>query len=171
MKVQTSTYGDFEINDFIDLSKNELLFVLSMRNHVGVKKWMHDQNTIAKKQHFAFVDVLKASTNKKYFLVKKSDLIVGVIYFTEIDPKTSSLTFGLYTNLFDKVLKAGSMLVEVALSYLSQEIKPNLINLDVFEKNEGALFLYKKYDFSVVSSKKVNGQKVVEMSLELGNVL
>jgi len=88
MKIKLTKFGEIELLNFIDMTHDEKLQVLKMRNHPDVKKWMYNQNDIDLNDHLNFVEALKASKEKQYFVLKQDSQIIGSINFTEIDFET-----------------------------------------------------------------------------------
>ena len=88
---------DIKLINFIDLSQDEKMMILEWRNKIDIQKWMHTQNDISLEEHLDFIDSLRVITDKLYFLVKKDNINIGVIYFTQIK-SNESLVVGNYAN-------------------------------------------------------------------------
>jgi len=78
---------DVSINliNFTDLTLDEKKMVLSWRNHPDIKQWMYNTNGITIENHLSFIETLKNSKDKQYFIVKKDNEYIGVIDFTNIN--------------------------------------------------------------------------------------
>ena len=143
--------------NFIDLSQEEKMMILEWRNRLDIQKWMYTQNDISLEEHLDFINSLKTIKDKLYFLVKKDNIYIGVIDFTQIKPN-ESLHMGIYTNPDLKTI-----------IYFSFEIlKVEKIFSEVYFENERAFSLYKIYGFKEYSYKIVNDKKVICM--ELNNI-
>ena len=90
---------EIKLINFTDLSNDEKKIILEWRNNPNIKKWMYTQSDITLESHLNFIDSLNNSKDKLYFLVKKEDENIGVIYFTQIEPN-ESLHIGIYSNHF-----------------------------------------------------------------------
>lgn len=167
MNIQTQNFGEITLINFTELSEDDLRYVLKMRNHPEIKKWMYNQKDITEQQHFSFVDDLKRDTTKHYFLVKKSSDTIGSINFTHIDNPSKTAKFGLYANPFQQISGAGRMLEEVSIVYARQQLKLEFLNLEVFEENKKVINLHKKYGFTQVGMKTITNQPVLCMQKKI----
>jgi len=160
---------NIELINFTDLTLEEKKMILEWRNHPEIRKWMYNQNEIKLKEHLKFIESLKGRQDKLYFLVKKDDKKIGVVDFYDIDTKKKECESGLYTNPFKKISGRGKLLIEVWIKYAFNVLKLNKLKLEVFEENEKARNLYKKYKFQEVGKKMINDKKVICMELENEN--
>lgn len=163
MKVDTSTFGEVDLLDFTTVSYDIKLCVLKMRNHSRVKEQMHSQSLIDEADHLKFIDSLKDNHTKKYFAVRYKEQLIGVIYFTDINLEEKSAIFGIYANLYKKVDKMGSILMESALVYFNDVLSFRALNLEVYESNERAIGLYSKFGFSRSGHFYQEGRNVLVM--------
>lgn len=163
MKIQTDHFGEITLVNFTDLSKDELRYILKMRNHPDIKKWMYSQENITETQHFSYIESLKNDAAKQYFLVKQPGLVIGSINFTNIDCLNNSADFGLYANPFESISGAGRILEETALSYAKQQLNLSVLKLEVFESNKQVINLHKKNGFQQTGNRDVMGQTVLCM--------
>jgi len=163
MNIQVPNFGDVELLNFSELSKTDVNYVLKMRNHPEIKKWMYNQQDITEAQHFSFIEKLKTDISKEYFLVKQADKIIGSINFVQINQSEKMADFGLYANPFDDLKGAGRILEEVAACYAKDKLNLSVLNLEVFEHNERAINFYNKIGFKKTGSHKVNNHIVLCM--------
>lgn len=163
MNIQTPNFGEVELLNFSELSEGDARYVLTMRNHPEIKKWMYNQQDITEAQHSSFLETLKTDNNKHYFLVKQADMIIGSVDFIKIDQIEKTANFGLYANPFEVVMGAGPMLEEVAVSYAKDKLNLSALNLEVFEENERAISFYNKIGFKQIGTRKANDQVVLCM--------
>lgn len=165
MIVDTQSFGKVKLLNFTTLSYESEMQILEMRNHPKVRAQMHSQDIIDEHSHLKFIESLQNNAEKQYFMVEYRQNIVGVIYFTDIDQTKQSAVFGVYANLYEKVDKAGSILMESALAFFDSCMELKVISLEVYESNTIAVNLYIKFGFSVVDSFDQNGEKVMTMQL------
>ncbi|MCR1816434.1 UDP-4-amino-4,6-dideoxy-N-acetyl-beta-L-altrosamine N-acetyltransferase [Aliarcobacter butzleri] len=155
--------NNIKLINFIDLSQDEKEMILEWRNRFDVQKWMYTQNDISLKEHLDFIDSLKTTKDKLYFLVKKGNIYIGVIDFTQIKPK-KSLHMGIYTN--PDLKGYGKILLETIIYFSFDILKVEKIFSEVYFENERAFSLYKTYGFKKYANKIVNDKKVICMELK-----
>lgn len=165
MIVDTPSFGEVELLDLNSLSYETKIQVLKMRNHPNVRAQMHSQDIINEHEHLRFIESLQDNFEKRYLLVKYQYNIVGVIYFTAVDQNEYSTVFGVYANLYEKVDRAGSVLMESALAYFDSCTDLKKISLEVYESNKIAKNLYLKFGFSLISLSEQDGEKLLTMQL------
>ncbi len=150
--------ASIELVNFIELSYDEKVEILSWRNHICVRKWMFDKEPIALENHISYIDSLKEKKDRVYFVVKQYGKAVGVIDFTNIDLTNLEAEIGLYAKPMLKGV--GSLLMQNILEYGFSELKLKKLVAKVFEENFSAIRLYKKFNFKQVD--KENSLIVME---------
>ena len=95
-------------------------------------------------------------------MVKKDNIYIGVIDFTQIKPN-ESLHMGIYTN--PDLKGYGKILLETIIYFSFEILKVEKIFSEVYFENERAFSLYKIYGFKEYSYKIVNDKKVICMEL------
>lgn len=169
MIVNTPSFGEIFLTNFTNLSYEDKIRVLEMRNHPKVRAQMYNQDIIDQSNHITFIDSLKDNSNKQYFTVEYQQSVVGVIYFTDIDQTDLSAVFGVYANLYEKVSRAGSILMESALTYFKDKTDLQKVSLEVYKSNEIAMNLYIKFDFVADNQFSKDGDEVISMVLDRNN--
>lgn len=154
--------------NFIDLTNDEKKMILEWRNNPDIKKWMYTEKDITFENHLNFLDNLKISTDKLYFLVKKDNTYSGVIYF--INLTRTDAHFGLYSNPSTKIFGIGRILEEISINFAFNSLKIRRLKLEVFEENVRVINLHKKYNFKKSGEKFVNNKKVICMELNCENL-
>jgi len=150
--------------NFIDMTLDEKEMVLLWRNHPSIKQWMYNDKDIALENHLAFIESLRNSTDKLYFVVKQENEFIGVIDFTEIHKP--EVYFGLYANPNAKIAGVGRILENICIDYAFNILKVDTLKLEVFAENEKAINLYKKFNFKEITKKIVNNREVICMELK-----
>ena len=153
---------DIKLINFIDLSQEEKMMILEWRNKIDIQKWMHTQNDISLEEHLDFIDSLRVITDKLYFLVKKDNINIGVIYFTQIK-SNESLVVGNYAN--PNLKGYGKILLETIIYFSFEILKVEKIFSEVYFENERAYILYKRYNFIEIGKKSLNNRKIIIMEL------
>lgn len=165
MKIELSKFGEIELLNFIEMNHGEKLQVLKMRNHPDVKAWMYNQNDIDLSDHLNFIETLKASKRKQYFVLRQGAQIIGSVNFSEIDFETKQAEFGFYANPFVNLLGIGRILEEVSIFYSFNYLGLSKLLLEVFEDNSKVINLHKKYGFKISNTIQVQGRNVFCMEL------
>jgi len=161
-KTTFKKFGEVNLYNYVNLNESDKIFILNMRNHSEVRKWMHNQDKISEKDHFEFINNLEGDIKKRYFLVKQEDSVIGSINFSEID-LFNSVEFGIYTNPFLQLKGTGKLLESVASQYAYIELGVKKIKLEVYSDNDRAIRFYNKCGFEFIDTKKVNDRNIVRM--------
>ena len=135
-----------ELKDFRDLDEEQKQLVLSWRNHQNISRFMRTKN-ISQSEHFKFLEELKQSKTKKYFLLFRDKEPLGVIYFTNIT--LDSCEFGLYAN--PNLKGVGSVLLKHIKLYAFNTLGVSTLHACAFNTNTKAIALYKKFGFTLQS--------------------
>jgi UDP-4-amino-4,6-dideoxy-N-acetyl-beta-L-altrosamine N-acetyltransferase len=149
------------LKNFIDLTHDEAIDVLSWRNHESISTWMYSTQAISLDAHLAFIKSLKTSTDKLYFVVIKNGNPIGVIDLVDITSTTASL--GLYANPFSDRKGIGTIILRALMRYAYDTLELEILRLEYFCDNEKAKTLYEKFDFAPIGKKEQNGQKIICM--------
>ena len=157
--------GKVELCNYINLDMDDQIFVLKMRNHPKIKKWMHNQVNILQKDHFGFIENLKSSANKRYFLIKQKSDIIGSINFSKIN-LNNSVEFGIYANPFLQFKGSGALLELVASKYAFNKLGVKKIKLEVFSRNKRAINFYNKCGFKILCTKNKSHNDILYMQKE-----
>ena len=153
---------EIKLINFIDLNYEEKNMILEWRNRLDIQKMMYTQSDIPLEKHLEFIDSLRVITDKLYFLVKKDNINIGVIYFTQIK-SNESLVMGIYAN--PNLKGYGKVLLETIIYFSFEILKVVKIYSEVYFENEKAYLLYKSYGFKEYAEKIVNNKKVICMDL------
>jgi UDP-2,4-diacetamido-2,4,6-trideoxy-beta-L-altropyranose hydrolase/UDP-4-amino-4,6-dideoxy-N-acetyl-beta-L-altrosamine N-acetyltransferase len=169
-KVTLQKFGEVDLCNYVNLDENDKALVLNMRNHSQVKKWMYSQDSISKAEHFNFIKSLENDVDRRYFLVKQKEIIIGAVNFANIRSNKPAI-FGFYANPFEQMLGVGRMLELTSLHFIFREINLSKLTLEVFSDNKQVVNLHKKFGFEIVSEKNKNEKKVfcMELSQRAGN--
>jgi UDP-2,4-diacetamido-2,4,6-trideoxy-beta-L-altropyranose hydrolase/UDP-4-amino-4,6-dideoxy-N-acetyl-beta-L-altrosamine N-acetyltransferase len=141
---------EFNLVNFYDLTLDEKLMVLKWRNHKDVRRWMLTKEKIDKKSHLNFISSLRSKEDRVYLLVKRYDIPVGVIDFTDIDKKDKSASFGIYAN--PDLVGEGRGLMRCVKSYAFDTLGLKKIKATVYKSNAKAIKLYQNENFKTLKS-------------------
>jgi UDP-4-amino-4,6-dideoxy-N-acetyl-beta-L-altrosamine N-acetyltransferase len=90
--------------DFSDTSDAERLMILEWRNHPSIRSWMHTNVVIKMEQHLKFIEGLRNDVSRKYWLVKRKGVYVGVYNVINIANNEGESGFYLSPQLHEKNL-------------------------------------------------------------------
>jgi len=148
--------------NFVELTLEEKQMVLNWRNDPSIREWMYNHDMISLESHLSYIELLKDSKDKKYFLVKKNTEYIGVIDFVDINKESAHM--GIYSNPESKGV--GKILLENISKYAFEELKVKKVFAEVFNENKRAYDLYKKFNFKPFDKKIVNNKKVICLELK-----
>ncbi len=135
---------EYKFTNFVNLSDDEIEMIRKWRNSDNVRKWMYNDHIIYEEEHKKIINSLKGSEDKIYWLVKKGDLAIGVLYFINISWKHKRAYFGIYANPGKKIPGAGKTLNSIAIKIAFDILNLHSLKLEVIENNKVAINLYKK---------------------------
>lgn len=157
---------DIIMINFTDLTNEEKNMVLQWRNHPEIRKWMYTTSEIALEDHLKFIEELKNTNDKQYFIVKQDNDYLGVVDFYNIDYEKKVCEFGLYANPDSKVSGVGRILEKVCIDFVFDTLKLQTLKLEAFSDNVRVRNLHKKFNFKEVNTKIVNQREVICMELK-----
>lgn len=143
--------------DFTRLDEKALRTVLAWRNDPTVRRWMLHKEPIGEAEHFAFVENLRNRTDRRYFLVSYESRPIGVVDLTGIDRQKQQAHIGLYAAPTEKGV--GALLMRTLLRQARAMGIKRLI-AEVFESNEKAIGLYRRFGFEQRGEKGSSGEKL-----------
>lgn len=158
---------EIEIVNFTKLSLEEKKMVLEWRNHPQIRKWMFTNEIISLGDHLSYIESLGTREDRAYFLVKKSTQAIGVIDFTNIDRKSKRAELGTYSN--PEVKGVGNILMDAIINYAFSTLSIETLISQVYEENQSAIKLYKRYNFKTSSTTQRNQKQVCHMELKNEN--
>ena len=157
--------GQINLINYVNLNLEDKLFVLEMRNHPSIKKWMHSKDDISLDDHIAFINELKKNKDKKYFLVKQNSTIIGCINFSAI--KEDSTEFGIYSNPFLDRKGTGYILEQSGEEFAKSKLGVNVINLEVLKNNTHAIDFYKRAGYKLIPQRDYRSSGLLNFEKKL----
>lgn len=152
VELDLERFGKVKLVNYTQLTKKELINVLVMRNHPGVREWMFNQKEITQDEHLKFVKNLNKSLNKQYFIVSKASEIIGVVSFIYCDDEFYSCEIGLFSNFNNKNPMTAFILEQTAIKYAFEFMGFDCIYAEVFLNNKQVVKLHKKFNFIETAS-------------------
>jgi len=153
-----------ELINFIDMSLDEKKMVLEWRNHKEIRKYMYNQDIITLESHLKYIELLKTSKDKRYFLVKRDNEYIGTIDFTNIDLDKKETYLGLYSK--PNLKGVGNILMSSIIDYAFNSLEVVVLKLEVLNSNRKAINLYKRFNFIEFNQRVVNEKNMICMELK-----
>lgn len=164
-KIIKNKFGFYSVKDMPTVDElSEYYEKKYFQKSAGLYRGGYNQYNISLENHLNFIKSLELNEDELYFLVKKKDDYVGIVYFTNLIKRESY--FGLYSNPNNKIAGKGRILEEVSIDFAFNTLKVEKLKLEVFEDNIQVRNLHKKYKFKETGEKFVNGKKVICMELD-----
>ncbi len=158
--------NSIELINFTDTTPEEKKMVLSWRNCQDIRKWMHNKNEITLEEHLNYIDSLSNKKDKIYFLIKESNVYLGVIDFTNI-VENECAEFGIYAK--PNAIGIGSKLMSSIIDYAFEKLKLKNLMANVYMNNEKAIKLYKKFNFTEMKVNTDSNGEFIQMELKNEN--
>ncbi len=152
-----------ELKNFIDLTTDERTMVLTWRNDLHVRSFMYTNEPISADSHENFINSLRQSNDKRYFVVYKNGAPIGVIDLVDITDTTASL--GLYANPFSDRKGIGRIILRALIRYAYETLALRILKIECFEDNEKAQALYQKFNFIETKRALKNTKPIICMEL------
>ena len=152
----------YELISYTELDENNFDYVLKMRNHSNVRKWMSNTKVISNNKHINFKKNLINPSDRLYFLAYKNREILGSISFIDITKESSE--FGIYKNPFSNSKGIGKILIIMAINYAKYTLKIKKLNLIVHEENKVANKLYINHGFEILGKTSIDNKTFLKMT-------
>lgn len=144
-----SLINSIKLVNFTSLDTKEIKMIYNWRNNPKIAKYMINKS-ITWDEHLGFIDSLKNSQDKIYFLVYKDGLAIGVISFINISK--NSCEFGIYAS--PDLRGMGDLLMSTIINYAFNRLYVKEILAKAFMDNLKAIALYKKFEFNIIKKDK-----------------
>ncbi len=143
---------NFKIEDgifinFVNINVEEKEIVRNWRNDKNIRQWMYNDHKISSLEHAEFLEKLKYDKKNFYWLIKKNQEYIGVIYFNKVDLKNKNAYFGIYTNPENYKKGNGQLIFRYSKKIIFEIANFHTIKLEVIENNHKAINFYKKVGF------------------------
>lgn len=138
--------------------------ILTWRNHEKVRAFMYHVQMISLEEHLLFIESLKKSLDKRYFLVQHKGVDIGVIDFTHITQQCA--TIGLYANPTLSRKGIGKELMNAIITYGFEALHVKKLCAELFAFNTKAKALYEAFGFCETARKTINKHEIICMELD-----
>jgi UDP-4-amino-4,6-dideoxy-N-acetyl-beta-L-altrosamine N-acetyltransferase len=141
------TIGKLKFKNFINLNLEENTEVLSWRNDDRIKNMMFTKDIISLSSHLNFIDALKSSSTKLYYIVEYADTKIGVVDYYDIEVDSAYWGFYLNPNLLNSSF--GVLLEYYVLELAFGLLKIDTLYCETLKKNERVLKMHTEFGFIV----------------------
>ena len=122
--------------------------VRKWRNYEGIRKWMYNDHEISIEEHTKFINSLKISNEKVFWLVKIDEDYIAVLDLLNINWQYKRAYFGIYANPETQMKGIGKLLDNLAVKIVFEILNFHSLKLEVIESNERVINLHKKMGFT-----------------------
>ena len=118
------------------------------RNTGRIRRSMVNQHEISSKEHAKWLDTLKNSESRKFWIVYVDQVPIGSVYLQDINYDDLSSEWGFYIG-DERYLGQGlgKDILYTLLELVFEKMKLKVLITRVLSDNAQALSLYKKFDF------------------------
>ena len=148
------------------VKENDLLLLLKWRNQKKVRNLFVNRHIISNKEHIGWWKQINESSNKFLWIVENNSKSIGVIQIFKYSLKKKSFwwsghlgenvkkynlnTFGIWCAIEEQVIK------------IAKKFKCKKILCETFSKNKIVLQIHERYDYKVLSTKKLKYKNQIE---------
>lgn len=150
----------FLIN-FTECSDNIKNKIYLWRNNIEINKYSARKKDILIEEHLNFIESLKNSNDKKFFIVQDKDDIIGVINFINITE--ISAVAGYYKNPELERKGVADILFNEIKKYAENYLNIKEIIMFVFKENKISIHCIEKNGYKYISEK----ENVIKYRLDL----
>jgi UDP-4-amino-4,6-dideoxy-N-acetyl-beta-L-altrosamine N-acetyltransferase len=129
------------------LQEKDLETILEWRNSGRVRANMYSDHIISWEEHKTWFNKMQAKEDVSYHICELSQRPIGVISFTDIDWQNQMSFWGFYVGEFNFPLPLGVYVEFLALEYAFETLKFKQLKCEVFNFNQAAIKLHKKFGF------------------------
>ena len=130
------------------MKEQDLERVLCWRNDLSVRKNMYTSHEISRDEHNSWFNSVRNDSTKRHLIFSIDNVDLGVINFTDINPRFKSASWGFYSAV-DSPAGTGLCMEYCALNYAFEELNLHKLNCEVIEFNSAVVNLHKKCGFQV----------------------
>jgi UDP-4-amino-4,6-dideoxy-N-acetyl-beta-L-altrosamine N-acetyltransferase len=148
------TFAGIDCVPFHELSKDDLLTILTWRNDDRVRCLMVNDVEISLDEHLRFVEQLRRNSTAAYFGVFVDSQLSGVINITKIDTNTETGEWGYYGAPDNADNMLALRMIKAVEHYFFQVLQGRVLSCIVKENNSRALRIVEAMKYERVSKSK-----------------
>ncbi len=170
-KYAVYSHGKYTYKNFIQLSDDELLMILSWRNHPDIRKCMNTSNIISKENHLKFCHNLINRNDVCYWMILKNETPIGVLCIVDINYGEKTCEPGFY--LSPDIMGRGESI------YVLSNYKDFLLNVLEFnglfghnyKDNVPSIVFTMFFGAKIIGIKSINGRVCIQSYLSRENFI
>ena len=85
--------GCYSFKNFLEISSDEISMVWEWRNNPHIRKWSYNREVNDLESHILYIDSLRDSPDKKYWLVFRKSIPIGVLSIVNINNHKGELGY------------------------------------------------------------------------------
>ena len=162
----------YDIINYVDCSREQLMEILNMRNLESIRMWMTNPEIISEESHFNFVERLKDNKDRLYFAIFDDSVLVGTYNLTRNED--GSWERGLFANPITQgkgetkrwELKLLSRLPLYGIEVVTAKVKLNNVRSIRYHEKVGYKetirdneYIYFKLDINMIPKSLMGGVK------------
>lgn len=142
------TLGRLSYINYLQLTQDQLLDILRIRNHPANRHWLYTDHIISEQEHFSFVENLKSRAGKAYWGVFSEDRNLVGSFNTTIKDSGASAMVGLLVNPATHGKGYGKRICRYTLPLHFEYLHIPKIYSEVFVENQASLKAFKRAGFT-----------------------
>lgn len=162
----------FKFKNFVNLSREEKVQVLELRNSESIRKNMYNTDIISIDSHLNWINSLGNRLDCFYWAIFIDNELIGVIDLTSIDNDKKFAEWGFY--ICNKYFGLGALIEYLGMEHFIFDLKFEKILACVYENNEKVYNMHKNKfnyidspEFSFIKDKKkYNGLVLTKQNWE-----
>ena len=154
---------NISFHNILIFKKNEQLKLLWIRNERVVRSNMFNNKIISYIDHFDWIDSLKTCLNKKFYIVKYKNKIIGGLGLKNINKISFSAEWAFYISKKSNFIGLAALLEYKAINYFFDNYKLKKLECYVMNHNSEVIKLHKKYGF-LIQNNYINRNTSIKIS-------
>lgn len=127
--------------------------ILEWRNTDAVRLNMYNHERISLDSHTTWFKSMLSNDSCKYFIYERDNSPLGVLSFSDIDPKNRKAFWAFYSGATN-VRGIGSEMEQLALDYAFNSLNLNKLCCEVLDFNTSVINFHRKFGFKIEGIKK-----------------
>ncbi|KGE18056.1 UDP-4-amino-4,6-dideoxy-N-acetyl-beta-L-altrosamine N-acetyltransferase [Paenibacillus wynnii] len=138
------------INDYKleNLSQGEINLVLEWRNADHIRPFMNHDDLIPLEDHYRWLEAVEKDASKLVKLCFYKEKPIGLVNFSQIDPKNKTCEWGFYIGDKTSPRGSGKIMGILALDYIFKERKMRKCCAQILDFNRKSLSYHQKLGFA-----------------------
>lgn len=150
-RAQRFAFAGVECIPFQQLERQQIQTILEWRNDDRVRRFMTNDTIISLEDHLRFVEELRDSEEALYFGVFTTDILTGVIYFTNLDREAQTAQWGYYRNPNITDVTLALRMIKAVEHYFFEVLDGRNLHCTIRESNERAIGIVEAMGYELVS--------------------